>query len=288
MLIQILAGITAAFTYALVYREKEFNSVYIGPNRKGGYDWYDVAAGEIIFTFVLTYVVLCVATTTPPGPKEPHSRDMFGLAIASCVTVGGFAVGPTGAGALNPAVCIGAASANAFAIFVNALAYTAFEMLGAALAAAIFHITHASEYKSISYSAPRDFPRYESREIQVPRAQARAQALAIEVHDGDYSHHKSGDPYVIVEQEGTGMKQRTSTKKNTNDPRWNEAFEFPFMPGQDIKFVLMDEDSGRDDFLGHGKLHAHKFADGHTSGHVELDMKHQHHKGKIRVTARVL
>merc|ERR1719313_2302889 len=151
-LIQILGGIVAAFTYATVHSGKTFKLL---PNKEGGYDWGDVAAGEIVFTFVLCYVVLCVATTTPPGPKEPHTRDMFGLAIASCVTVGGFAVGPAGSGALNPAVAVGIASANIMngGIFVNALAYTAFELVGAACAAAAFHVTHASEYKVLGYDA---------------------------------------------------------------------------------------------------------------------------------------
>merc|ERR1719160_2108626 len=150
--VQTFAGIVAAFTYAAVYHGKTFALL---PNKKAGFDWGDVAAGEIIFTFVLCYVVLCVATTTPPGPKEAHSRDMFGLAIGSCVTVGGFAVGPCGSGALNPAVAVGVASANIMngGVFVNALAYTAFELVGAAIAAAAFHITHASEYKMLAYDA---------------------------------------------------------------------------------------------------------------------------------------
>jgi len=150
MLVQIVGGIVGAFTYAAVYHGKTF---FLLPNHKGGFDWGDVAAGEIVFTFVLCYVVLCVATTTPPGPKQAHSRDMFGLAIGSCVTVGGFAVGPCGSGALNPAVAFGVASANIMngGYFVNALAYCAFELIGAAMAAAAFHITHASEYKMLAY-----------------------------------------------------------------------------------------------------------------------------------------
>lgn len=152
VLVQFLGGIIAAFMYAGVYHGKTF---FLLPNKKDGFDWGDVAAGEIVFTFVLCYVVLCVATTTPPGPKEAHSRDMFGLAIGSCVTVGGFAVGPCGSGALNPAVAVGVASANIMngGIFVNALAYTAFELVGAAIAAAAFHVTHASEYKMLAYDA---------------------------------------------------------------------------------------------------------------------------------------
>jgi aquaporin Z len=150
--VQIIAGIVASFTYAAVYHGKTF---FLLPNKADGYDWADVACGEIVFTFVLCYAVLCVATTTPPGPREPHSRDMFGLVIGSCVTVGGFAVGPAGSGALNPAVAIGVASANIMngGIFVNAMAYVAFEIIGAAIAAAAFHVTHASEYKTLAYDS---------------------------------------------------------------------------------------------------------------------------------------
>jgi len=147
---QIFAGIVGAFTYAAVYHGRTF---FLLPNKADGYDWGDVAVGEIVFTFVLCYVVLCVATTVPPGPREPHSRDMFGLAIGSCVTVGGFAVGPCGSGCLNPAVAIGVASSAIMSggIFVNSLAYVLLELVGAALAAAAFHVTHASEYKLVQY-----------------------------------------------------------------------------------------------------------------------------------------
>jgi len=147
---QLFAGIVGAFTYAAVYHG---DTPVLMPNKKGGHDWGDVAVGEIVFTFVLCYVVLCVATTTPPGPREPHSRDMFGLAIGSCVTVGGFAVGPVGSGCLNPAVATGIASANIMngGFFVNAFAYILLELVGGALAAAAFHVTHASEYKTLAY-----------------------------------------------------------------------------------------------------------------------------------------
>jgi aquaporin Z len=160
VVVQFVGGIVAAFSYAAVYHGKTF---HLHPNKQDGYDWGDVAAGEVVFTFVLCYVVLCVATTTPPGPKEPHSRDMFGLAIGSCVTVGGFAVGPCGSGALNPAVAVGVASASIMTggIFINALAYVAFELIGAALAAAAFHVTHASEYKTLAYEPQYRPPRSE-------------------------------------------------------------------------------------------------------------------------------
>jgi glycerol uptake facilitator-like aquaporin len=50
---------------------------------------------------LLCFVVLSVATTMSP------SKDMFGLAIGACVTVGGFAIGGVSGGSLNPAVSVG-------------------------------------------------------------------------------------------------------------------------------------------------------------------------------------
>jgi aquaporin Z len=56
---------------------------------------------EAIFTFLLCFVVLTVATT------REASKDMFGLAIGACVIVGGFAAGKVSGGSLNPAVSVG-------------------------------------------------------------------------------------------------------------------------------------------------------------------------------------
>merc|ERR1719337_803035 len=80
--VQILAGICAAYTYAAMHHGTTF-PLAPGP----GFTFMGAACAEIVFTFVLCFVVLCVATV-----KEP-SKDMFGLAIASCVTAGGYAIG---------------------------------------------------------------------------------------------------------------------------------------------------------------------------------------------------
>merc|ERR1719214_233591 len=98
---------------------------------------------EIIFTFVLCFVVLSVATV-----KE-KSNDMIGLAIASCVTAGGNAIGAVSGGSLNPAVSFGISSANIInkGVFYNCLIYSAFELVGAGLAAGFFMVTHPSEYE---------------------------------------------------------------------------------------------------------------------------------------------
>ena len=68
MATQILAGIMAAFTYVAIYKGETF------PLQPGkGYGHGEAAMAEIVFTFVLCFVVLSVATT-----KDP-SKDMFGL-----------------------------------------------------------------------------------------------------------------------------------------------------------------------------------------------------------------
>jgi len=134
MLAQIAGGIVAAFTYALIYSGHTFA---LGP--QPGYKWGQVAVAEIIFTFVLCYVVLCVAVS----PKT-KSENMFGLAIGSCVTVGGFAIGSISGGSLNPAVSFGIASSQIMngGMFYKALIYTAFEFIGAGAAAGIAMVTH--------------------------------------------------------------------------------------------------------------------------------------------------
>jgi len=135
--VQILGGICAAYMYAAMHHGATFA---LAPG--AGFNFGHAAVAEIIFTFVLCYVVLCVASV-----KEP-SKDMFGLAIASCVTAGGYAIGAVSGGSLNPAVSFGISSANIIneGKFYNCLIYSAYEFVGAGLAAAVFHATHPSEY----------------------------------------------------------------------------------------------------------------------------------------------
>merc|ERR1719359_315506 len=96
---QIFGGIVGAYTHSLILGGR---TVPLGP--APGHFFTQVFVGEVIFTFVLCYVVLCTAV------KHTKSKSMFGLAIASCVTVGGFAIGSLGGGCLNPAVAFALAA----------------------------------------------------------------------------------------------------------------------------------------------------------------------------------
>lgn len=145
--IQILGGICAAVTYAAMHNGATF-PLEPGKDADGmAFSYLGAGFAEIIFTFVLCFVVLSVATIATP------EKDIFGFAIASCVTAGGYAVGAVSGGSLNPSVSFGISTSHWFhygssatSNFTNGLAYSAFELMGGALAAGIFRATRPSEY----------------------------------------------------------------------------------------------------------------------------------------------
>lgn len=131
---QIAGGIAAAFTYAFVYKGATFALGPVGENT-----WTGVSIAEIIYTFVLCFVVLSVAVS-----ERTKASHLFGLAIGSCVTVGGFAIGGISGGSLNPAVSFGIAAVQTLngGFFYKALIYSVFEFVGGAAAAGVFKVTH--------------------------------------------------------------------------------------------------------------------------------------------------
>jgi len=140
IVVQIIAGIAAAFTYSLMEGGKSFP---LAPGK--GYGWAEAAVAEIMFTFLLAFVVLSVATVQSP------LSEYFGLAIGSCVTAGGYAIGAVSGGSLNPAVSCGISASHAafgggVGLLVNCVIYSIFEIIGGCIAAGVFMATHPSEY----------------------------------------------------------------------------------------------------------------------------------------------
>lgn len=136
IVVQLIAGITAAFTYTAM----EGKSFPLGPGK--GYGWAEVAVAEIMFTFLLCFVVLSVATVETP------LSEYFGLAIGSCVTAGGYAIGAVSGGSLNPAVSFGIGISGTLVggSAINCILYTVFEIIGGLMAAGLFRVTHPSEF----------------------------------------------------------------------------------------------------------------------------------------------
>merc|ERR1719214_497055 len=108
------------------------------------YELQHVIAAELVFTFVLAFVVLSVATVTSP------LSEYFGFAIGMCVTVGGFAIGKVSGGSLNPAVSIGISSSHIIGGggFWPCLIYSIIECSGGGVAAGVFMLTQPSEYET--------------------------------------------------------------------------------------------------------------------------------------------
>jgi len=136
--VQIMGGILAAFTYSFLKNGETFAL------KPTGYSWSQVIAAEFVFTFVLAFVVLSVATV-----KNALSQ-YFGFAIGMCVTVGGCAIGKVSGGSLNPAVSIGISSSHIMnsGSFYACLIYTAVELAAGAAAAGVFKLTQPSEFTS--------------------------------------------------------------------------------------------------------------------------------------------
>jgi aquaporin Z len=130
---QVLGAVAAGLVYVGILGQ----SFRIAP----GLSWTKTGLGEIIFTALLCFVVLSVATTSKP------SKDMFGLTIGNVITAAGFAGAAMGV-VLNPAVGIGVDFANLIkgGTFGASIPFAALEAFGAAAAVGLFKTVRPGEY----------------------------------------------------------------------------------------------------------------------------------------------
>ncbi|CAJ1383991.1 unnamed protein product [Effrenium voratum] len=135
VLAQMLGAALGCVTYSLVYVGGSFA---VGPIGKS--TWPQVVIGELLFTFLLAYTVLCVVFAS--RTKTSH---MFGLAIGSCVTAGGFALSGVSGGSLNPALSLATALPWGKGLGAAAV-YCIAELLGGLVAVGAFQVTHQVEY----------------------------------------------------------------------------------------------------------------------------------------------
>jgi len=167
-----LAAIVASLVASFVQAGGP-NGGTIGLGPQEGHSWGEAFLAELLFTFLIVYIVLAVATTALPSPSS--NNFYFALAIGSCITAGGFASGAISGGTMNPAVALGIATEGAIKFvspgaaqstaliavqqepttttamsgprpWINCIYYSVFQLLGGVLAASVFHITHAYEF----------------------------------------------------------------------------------------------------------------------------------------------
>ena len=94
---------------------------------------------EALWTFVLVYVVLNVATS-----KANVNNSFYGLAIGSTVFVGAVAVGGVSGGGFNPAVALGLSITGAFD-FAAYWLYLLAPLVGGAVAALVFRALNSDD-----------------------------------------------------------------------------------------------------------------------------------------------
>lgn len=156
-LVQLLAGAIAGHIYGVIH-EAGPNEAISYPLEPGSpHTFLSAGLVELVYTFVLCYVVLATATAAAPLSQRSRQNAYFGLCIGSCVTAGGFAIGAVSGGELNPAVATGISFANlahhgvvgAPSPPANWIPFSMWELGGAFVAAAAFHLTHPFEYQKL-------------------------------------------------------------------------------------------------------------------------------------------
>ena len=131
--VQCAGGITAAVCYSLLFGQS-FN---LAPAK--GFSWYHAGLCELLYTFMLTFVVMNVAAAKKNATEK---NQYYGMAIAFTVVAGAYGAGAVSGGCFNPAVALGIDVSSAGLGFGWSLAYIVFELLGAGMAAALYKVSH--------------------------------------------------------------------------------------------------------------------------------------------------
>mmetsp|Transcript_22554 Transcript_22554/g.49401 ORF Transcript_22554/g.49401 Transcript_22554/m.49401 type:complete len:457 (+) Transcript_22554:86-1456(+) len=133
---QCFGGAAGSLTYTAVVGK----AFALGP--APGYGWASVMLAESVFTFLLCFVVLSVATL-----RTGSLSNMFGFAIGFALFVGIVAVGGVSGAALNPAVALAIDASHAIkgGSVWACLPYALAEIIGGAAAALVFAATRGSE-----------------------------------------------------------------------------------------------------------------------------------------------
>lgn len=127
-----LAGAAAA-GYLVIYMKGAPAATPFAP------DMTKALIAEFVFTFLLTFTVLNVATA-----KGTENNSFYGWAIGMSVLAGAYAVGTVSGGAFNPAVAVGVTLMGLFS-WTNIWIYFVANLAAGIVAALIFKAAHPDE-----------------------------------------------------------------------------------------------------------------------------------------------
>lgn len=147
---QFAGGIVAGIVYYFMMG----NAPFLSPSVSHG--MVAAAMAEIVFTFVLSYVVLNVATQpNKDDPTKTDGNNYFGLAIGFSIVAAGYAIGGISGGSLNPAVTMGVDLSGAIVgkwETANFFLYLISGFFGGALAGAVYRFTSADQFNAAAGS----------------------------------------------------------------------------------------------------------------------------------------
>jgi len=133
---QVAAGVVAAFVATSVVRTMPNLTM---PSQPFAPDMRAAIIVEFLFTFLLCFVVLQVATT-----EKAKGNSYYGVAIAMVVLAGALTVGTVSSAVFNPAVGATLVALGHLTL-PTYLTYVGAQMAGAVLAGGLFKITNAGE-----------------------------------------------------------------------------------------------------------------------------------------------
>lgn len=134
MIFQVLGAILGGFCGGIV--SASFSVVGMGEDAS----LLQALLAEAIFTFILCFVVLSVAT----NPKTENNH-YYGMAIGLVVMSGAISVGSISGGAFNPAVALGLGISGGFTNLGYGAMVAASNLVGGAVAAGCFRVTLPSD-----------------------------------------------------------------------------------------------------------------------------------------------
>lgn len=138
MISQIIGGLLGALLGGFIVGS--FSVIGVGT----GYSLLQALLAEAIFTFILTFVVLGVATNS-----KADGNHYYGAAIGMTLMVGVITIGPISGCAINPAVALGLSIASGFSNLMYVVYVTIVDLLGGAVAAGCFYLVAPGEYGPI-------------------------------------------------------------------------------------------------------------------------------------------
>merc|ERR1719460_2637799 len=139
--VQVAAGICAGLSYAAML----WKVVNVAP--KPGFGWWEAMLAEVLYTFMLCFVVLnCAASKKNGCGSLDGNQQFYGLAIGFVIIAGAYGAGNISGGAFNPAVALGLDVSSAGVGFGWGFAYTGYEIIGAALAAGLYRVVRPDDF----------------------------------------------------------------------------------------------------------------------------------------------